>query len=122
MSSRFRLAILSVGLATFVLIGWPEKTPAQVRPPVPVMRLQGKLGVWGTATPAGFWINAVQPFSPARHAGLVPGDVIVRVNDRLITSEFALNRALNLAGPRARLLVRNPMTGTLRYTWVNLWR
>lgn len=122
MSSRFRLAMVSGGLATCGLFGWQEPTAAQVRPAMPAMRLQGKLGIWGTATPAGYWITAVQPFSPARNAGLIPGDVIVRVNDRLITSEFALNQALNLAGPRARLLVRNPMSGTLRYTWVNLWR
>ncbi|HMP00964.1 MAG TPA: PDZ domain-containing protein [Gemmatales bacterium] len=86
------------------------------------VRFNARLGTWGSAIPTGFWITAVQPYSPATYAGLVPGDVVVRVNDRLITNEMSLEQALRTAGGRARLLVRHTPSGQLRYTWINLWR
>jgi S1-C subfamily serine protease len=121
MSNLLRGFVLSALLASAALL-LPSPAAAQFGGQGSGVKLNGKLGAWGAAIPTGFWITGVQPYSPAVYAGLRAGDVIVRVNDRLIHSEAALNQALHAAGRRARLLVRNQATGELRYTWINLWR
>lgn len=121
MSGLLRGLALSALLASAALL-LPGPAAAQFGGQGSGVKLNGKLGAWGSAIPTGFWITSIQPYSPAGYAGLKSGDVIVRVNGRLINNEAALNQALNAAGQRAQLLVRNQATGEQRYTWINLWR
>ncbi len=57
------------------------------------------------ATVRGAWVRSVAPGSPADLAGLAPGDVIVGVNQELVSSPQHCDRLVSENAGRARLAV-----------------
>jgi S1-C subfamily serine protease len=58
----------------------------------------------GMAT-GGAYVGKVRPGSPAERAGLAPGDIIVEINGRTVTSTLSLEAALAAVPPSGPIIV-----------------
>jgi serine protease DegS len=58
---------------------------------------------FGLRAPRGVLVSTTMEDSPAEHAGLRPGDVIAKVEDKEVTSTHALLEAIAEAGPGANI-------------------
>jgi putative serine protease PepD len=67
---------------------------------------QARLGVTARdSSPSGAQLLTVQPGSAAAKAGLLPGDIISKIGDQLITDSEALQAATNSATPGSTVTV-----------------
>jgi S1-C subfamily serine protease len=81
----------------------PTELGLAVRPvDVPVARSSG------LALPLGALVREVRPGSPADKAGVLPGDVVLKIDDLAIRSPASIARAVShvQSGRLARLVVR----------------
>jgi S1-C subfamily serine protease len=78
------------------------------------------LGVVATMTPAGMVVNSVTPGSPGASVGLIPGDLLLKVDDRAIQGPADLKQGLDGSGGVVRLVVHRRTTGQVERVTVNL--
>jgi S1-C subfamily serine protease len=78
------------------------------------------LGVQGSFTPAGMLIGQIVPGSAAESAGLVPGDLILKMDEQIIRGPQDINRVLNASGGLVMVFVRRAGTGALQRVTVDL--
>jgi S1-C subfamily serine protease len=71
------------------------------------------LGIEGLITPAGLVVEQVMSGTIAERFGLMPGDVIVQVNGVMIIHPDVWTTAINEAGGKVLLLVRQGSAGAL---------
>ncbi len=94
-------------------------TDVQSSPPIPT------LGFTGYVVPGqGEYVLSVQPGSMAQRMGLAPGDMLLSVNDRLLTREGAWRRAMAPAASgkgRVTLRYRHGQTGVVSSQTLHLF-
>lgn len=96
------IAVLAAGASTV----YAERAESRLMPPV--VPRQPRLGFYGHMEYGwGMMVDRVRWGTPASRVGLEPGDVIVRINDRRIRTDYDYYRALQTSGPYCRLLVRD---------------
>jgi S1-C subfamily serine protease len=98
----------SLGRATLLVLRGPGGAAARMT----LSLMNNPLGAWCEVGAAGLHVTAVVPGTPADKAGLVRGDVIVRVDDQRVRTQDELLRALGrVAGGQTTLSVRRAQTG-----------
>ena len=80
-----------------------------------------ELGVLGDYIPQGLRIRVVAPGTAAERIGLAPGDVIGRIDNRVIRRQLDMDAALRASGGTVALLVKKVSgeVGTLRAELIN---
>jgi len=92
--------VVGKGPSAGTTTGVPAQAPAASEAP--------SLGVAGYATEQGFTVTSVRPGSPAAQAGINPGDVIAKIDDRQVRT-----------GQEIEVLVSTSPSGTVKVTyWV----
>jgi S1-C subfamily serine protease len=78
------------------------------------------LGVLGEFSPNGMLIGRVVPGYAAEKAGLVPGDLIYKMDNKIVRNQQEFNRVMNSCGGSISLVVRRAATGQLERVTVQL--
>ncbi len=109
-TSRIPRVVLS--LAVIAVLAAAASTvhaeQAELRLMPPVVPTQPRLGFYGHMEYGwGMMVDRVLWGTPASRVGLEPGDVIVRINNRRIRTDYDYYQALQTSGPYCRLLVRD---------------
>lgn len=102
--SKQVLLVLGVTLGVMASTALAEQ---RILPPTqPGVRPQPRLGFYGHMEYGwGMTVDRVLPYTPASRAGLEPGDVILKIDNRRIRCERDYDFALRHAGRRVELLV-----------------
>jgi Outer membrane protein beta-barrel domain/PDZ domain len=86
----------------------PRRAPTEAPAQTAVGNVAPSLGVSGYASEQGFTVTSVQPGSPAQQAGINPGDVIAKIDDRPVHT-----------GQEIEVLVSTSPSGTVKVMyWV----
>lgn len=112
---NLRGVCLSLGDEDGAAAGWAVPTEVALRVADDLRRLgrvdRGWLGVQGEsadvdgAVPAGFAVSEPKPGSPAETAGMLPGDVLISVDDHRVRSLDDVRSALTLTRPGQTVVV-----------------
>lgn len=84
--------------------------------------MNNHLGCWCEPSPEGMRLTAIVPASPAHLAGLVRGDVLVKVDEERVRSQAELLTALRRSRGLVTLVVRKAVTGRLATLEIDLLR
>jgi len=87
-----------------------------------VTLMNSPLGSWTRTAKDGVQVEAVAEATPAQRAGLRPGDLILRVDDKRIGSQDDLLRALDGVRGQTTLRVRQAQSGDVAELAVDLSR
>lgn len=79
----------------------------------PAQDVRYPFGAFGKYTPEGMLVLEVKPDSPASRAGLQRGDLILKLDGRLITNQDDLVAAINSSGGTLVLIVKKASSGTV---------
>lgn len=75
--------------------------------------LRYSVGLFGRFTADGMLVQRVVPDSPAERAGMLPGDLIFKVDGHLITSQEEFAAVINSSGGAVVLIVRKSGNGRI---------
>lgn len=114
MKGTSRIRRVALVLVAIAVLGMAASTVQAQQPEAglrlipPVVPTQPRLGFYGHMEYGfGMMVDRVFWGTPASRAGLEPGDVIVRINNRRIRTDYDYYQALSASGPYCRLLVRD---------------
>src|SRR5262249_13336613 len=81
--------------------------------PAAAQELKYRVGMLGNFTPDGLLIQKVIDGTPAEQAGLQRGDLILKVDGRLITSQADFTSVINTSGRQVVLVIKKGTSGRL---------